>query len=270
MLVTIRPGGGVMNRAIAGACLLLLLAGCSSGASQEELQQANDRASQAEASLLQVERDLEAKQADLDEALRGLAAAESDVQRFEATVRTLTSRSEQLQEDLDAVLLQYDPQIRAALGRLEMDLVKEACALGRTDAKDGTSRNDPLGDLDVDVPGGLQGRTIEDLVDAKTVNGEYTRCYKQERSILEEKRQQAQLTKNKGDGFYTVGEEIAAGTWRSTGGGGSCYWERLSGFSGDFGDIITNYFGSAGVTVTISSSDKAFKTEGCGTWEYIG
>lgn len=259
-----------MRRAIGGAGLLLVLAGCSSGGSQEELQQASDRASQAEASLSQAQQDLAAKQTELDGALRSLEAAESDVDRLEATVTSLQSTSEQLQEDLDALLLKYDPQIRAALARLETDLIKDACALGRQDAKGGTPSSDPIDDLDVDVPGGLQGRTLEDLVDVEAITREYTRCFKQERALIQEKREQAQLTKNRGDGFYTVGEEIAAGTWRSTGGGGSCYWERLSGFSGDFGDIITNYFGTAGVTVTISSSDKAFKTEGCGTWQYVG
>lgn len=259
-----------MKRAIVGASILLLVAGCSAGASEEELQQASDRASQAESSLSQAQQDLAAKQTELDDALRSLEAAESEVDRLEVTVTTLQGQSEQLQENLDALLLKYDPQIRAALARLETDLMGDSCALGRRDAKGGTPSSDPIDDLDVDVPGGLQGRALEDLVDVEAVAREYTRCFKQERALIREKREQAQLTKNKGDGFYTVGEEIAAGTWRSTGGGGSCYWERLSGFSGDFGDIITNYFGTAGVTVTISSSDKAFKTEGCGTWRYIG
>jgi hypothetical protein len=33
------------------------------------------------------------------------------------------------------------------------------------------------------------------------------------------------------DGTYFVGDEIEAAIYRSTG-GGSCYWERLSGFGG--------------------------------------
>jgi len=266
-----------VKEAVVGTALLLIIAGCSPGASEESLQQASDRASQAEASLSQsesllsqAEQDLSDRQAELDEALRSLAAAEENIEQLEATVTTLTDKSEQLQDDLDAVLLQFDPQIQTALASLEIDLADQACAQGRKDAQDGSASKDPVSDLNVDVPGGLRGRTLDELVDTDLISAEYTSCYKEERAILQEKREQAQLIKDKGDGFYTVGEEMAAGTWRSTGGGDSCYWERLSGFSGDFDDIITNYFGSAGVTVTISSSDKAFKAEGCGTWEYLG
>lgn len=250
--------------------LSLLLAACSSGASEEALQQASDRASQAETSLSQAQGDLASRQTELDDALQRLDEVVSEATRLEATVTTLQSKSEQLQEDLDAVLLQYDPQIRAALATLQNDLVQDACTLGQQDAPTGTASSDPLDDLNVTVPGGLQGRSIEDLVDVDAVSREYTRCFKQERAILQDKRDQAQLTKDKGDGFYSVGEEMAAGTWKSTGGGNSCYWERLSGFSGDFDDIITNYLGTAGVTVTIPTSDKAFKSDGCGSWEYIG
>lgn len=71
-----------------------------------------------------------------------------------------------------------------------------------------------------------------------------------------------------GDGVWRVGEEIQPGTYRAPG-GGSCYWERLSGFSGSFGDIITNDFGTSNTTVTISSTDAGFSTDDCGTWEKI-
>jgi len=71
-----------------------------------------------------------------------------------------------------------------------------------------------------------------------------------------------------GTGTWLVGEDIASGTYR--GGGEGCYWERLSGLGGDFEDIITNYFGDGPTVVTISSSDVAFATNDCGTWEKIG
>lgn len=72
-----------------------------------------------------------------------------------------------------------------------------------------------------------------------------------------------------GDGTWRVGEEIQPGTYRAPG-GGLCYWERLSGFSGNLGDIITNDFGTKNGTVTIASSDVGFHTEDCGTWKKIG
>jgi hypothetical protein len=69
------------------------------------------------------------------------------------------------------------------------------------------------------------------------------------------------------DGLWKVGEEVAPGTYRS-GGGGNCYWARLSGFSGDLDDIITNGIGK-NQTVTIVASDVGFESSGCGTWTRI-
>ncbi|NGP08428.1 hypothetical protein G6038_23710 [Rhodococcus sp. 14C212] len=72
-----------------------------------------------------------------------------------------------------------------------------------------------------------------------------------------------------GNGMHLVGRDINAGTYR-TAGGSNCYWERLSGTSGEFDDIITNDNVSGASVVTISSSDVAFKSSGCGTWTKIG
>jgi hypothetical protein len=69
-----------------------------------------------------------------------------------------------------------------------------------------------------------------------------------------------------GDGTYIVSEDISPGTYRAQGSGDSCYWARLSGLSGELGDIITNYIGSANTTVEIGASDEAFETNGCGDW----
>ncbi len=70
-----------------------------------------------------------------------------------------------------------------------------------------------------------------------------------------------------GNGQYRVGTDIAAGTYVAPG-GSSCYWERQSTFGGaGSADIIANDLSSGGqVLVTISASDKGFKTSGCGTW----
>ena len=43
--------------------------------------------------------------------------------------------------------------------------------------------------------------------------------------------------------MYIVGRDIAAGIYAGNPGsedGDSCYWKRLSGASGEFGDIISN------------------------------
>ncbi|MEX1208395.1 MAG: calcium-binding protein [Acidimicrobiia bacterium] len=81
----------------------------------------------------------------------------------------------------------------------------------------------------------------------------------------------ASLTADFDPGTYIVGVDIAAGTWRNKNFSDFCYWERLSGFSGEFDDIIANDFTSDQSIVTISASDVGFLAdEECGTWEKIG
>ncbi|MBN1639923.1 MAG: SH3 domain-containing protein [Anaerolineae bacterium] len=71
---------------------------------------------------------------------------------------------------------------------------------------------------------------------------------------------------SKESGFYTVGEEIVPGRWKSMGTGDSCYWARLDGNQ----EILDNHFGLAGGTVTILATDYEVQFEDCGTWEYLG
>jgi hypothetical protein len=75
-----------------------------------------------------------------------------------------------------------------------------------------------------------------------------------------------------GPGTYRVGEEISPGTWSSTPkAGDSCYWERRSGFSGAFADIIANDFTDTASIVEVMETDVGFLSEdGCGTWTKIG
>ena len=257
--------------------ITILAAGCSSGPSAADLSQANDRVSELEADLSQ-SRD---EQADLEKQVTALqadkAALESDLAAAQDAAAEAQTLAGQLQDERDLLVLRYDPQIQQALDSLQIDAVAAACDLGKSDAADDYADDDPIGRLGLQPPAGLPVSDIEELVDADKVSSEYERCRVERRdAIKEEKRkaqaakEQARLTKDKGSGFYTVGEEIAAGTWRSTGSGEYCYWERLSGFSGEFDQIIANYFGVAGVTVTISPSDAAFKTQDCGIWEYVG
>ncbi|HLH73918.1 MAG TPA: hypothetical protein VKX96_11600 [Chloroflexota bacterium] len=71
------------------------------------------------------------------------------------------------------------------------------------------------------------------------------------------------------DGVYIVGVDIAPGTWRSQG-ATACYWERRATFSGLTGDIIANDNTTSAAVVTISSTDKGFKSDGCGSWTKVG
>ncbi len=72
-----------------------------------------------------------------------------------------------------------------------------------------------------------------------------------------------------GDGTHIVGVDIEPGTYRNAG-EGFCYWERLSGFSGELDDILANGIldGVSGV-VTIKASDRGFSSQGCGRWQAV-
>jgi hypothetical protein len=72
------------------------------------------------------------------------------------------------------------------------------------------------------------------------------------------------------DGIYLVGDEIKPGTWRSEGSDGACYWARLSGFTGEFDDVITNSFGGIGDVVQIQPEDAGFESSNCVPWVRVG
>ncbi|PRQ11630.1 hypothetical protein C1Y63_05485 [Corynebacterium sp. 13CS0277] len=72
-----------------------------------------------------------------------------------------------------------------------------------------------------------------------------------------------------GAGTHRVGDDIAPGTYRAAHAGESCYWERLSGFTGAFEDIIANDNAQGTAIVTILPSDHGFTSRGCGTWELL-
>jgi len=67
-----------------------------------------------------------------------------------------------------------------------------------------------------------------------------------------------------GDGTHVIGSSLPAGTYRTRANVSGCYWERLSGFSGQSSDIIANDFGATTPMVTISASDIGFTSNDCG------
>ena len=74
-------------------------------------------------------------------------------------------------------------------------------------------------------------------------------------------------------GYWEVGTQIRPGTYSVSASSG-CYWARLRGFSGEFGDIIDNDFvdeNEVGLkVVTIRASDVGFATDDeCGTWTRV-
>lgn len=70
-------------------------------------------------------------------------------------------------------------------------------------------------------------------------------------------------------GKWVVGAHIESGTYQADG-GDTCYWERLSGVSGEFGDILANDLPSGSAIVEIRSGDYAFNSSGCGEWQLRG
>ena len=71
-----------------------------------------------------------------------------------------------------------------------------------------------------------------------------------------------------GEGVYIVGVDILPGTYRNAG-TASCYWARLSGFSGSLDDIIANSNVDGPAVVTIQATDTGFESIRCGTWALI-
>jgi hypothetical protein len=73
-----------------------------------------------------------------------------------------------------------------------------------------------------------------------------------------------------GEGTWAIGIDIRPGTYAVTVPADSfgCYWQRTKNFTGNLESIIANDNVSAGTraTVTLKSTDKGFKSSGCGTW----
>ena len=63
-----------------------------------------------------------------------------------------------------------------------------------------------------------------------------------------------------GSGVKLVGIDIQPGTYRSLNPGRSCYWERLSGVGGTFGEILANDNVTGQAVVTIAPGDFAFSS----------
>jgi hypothetical protein len=70
-----------------------------------------------------------------------------------------------------------------------------------------------------------------------------------------------------GSGQQIVGSDVQPGVYITAGADGiNCYWQRLSGLSGDFDEIITNGNAEGQVIVEISPTDVAFSSDGCHDW----
>ncbi|MDP7701857.1 hypothetical protein [Mycobacterium sp. TY815] len=68
------------------------------------------------------------------------------------------------------------------------------------------------------------------------------------------------------DGIFTVGTDIAPGTYSTAGpvGTGTCYWKRTGNPDGA---LIDNAMSKKPQIVQIEPTDKTFKTSGCQPWQ---
>lgn len=69
-----------------------------------------------------------------------------------------------------------------------------------------------------------------------------------------------------GGGTQLVGTDVAPGIYVAAD-LDFCYWERLSGLSGSFDEIITNDNATGQAVVEIRPTDAAFNSQRCGRWE---
>ena len=69
-----------------------------------------------------------------------------------------------------------------------------------------------------------------------------------------------------GEGLYLIGDDIPAGTYRSSDPLTLCYWARLRAMNGETEDVITNNLARGRQVVTIAAGDVAFTSDDCGTW----
>ena len=69
-----------------------------------------------------------------------------------------------------------------------------------------------------------------------------------------------------GDGTWVVGSQLTPGAYHAPG-SSDCYWSRLSDFAGrGSASEVDTHYGPGATTVTITSTDKGFASDGCGTW----
>ena len=276
---------------VGGGATLLAGGGVSDGehaAVQRDLDAARAQltAAQGELGVLTAERD--ALQTELDaataqlgapggpkevEALGGqIADLELQLSAVEEGLETQRTLITDLRHDLDA-----EQQARADAERVEADL------LVAYDTELAASRDALIGSIGADIcrlhpdtatNPAIVAQTVQSVIDGSPEYSAAFRGYEVPTTfnlealvaiVAECQRVEAEVAP-KGNGFYTVGVEIAPGLWHSTGDGDFCFWARLDQNQ----QALDNYFGTAGGTVNVLETDYEVEFDDCGTWEYLG
>jgi hypothetical protein len=69
-----------------------------------------------------------------------------------------------------------------------------------------------------------------------------------------------------GTGTHIVGADIQAGRYEALEPGDGCSWQRLSGLSGEYRDVLADGNPQHRTIIDILADDAAVVTSGCGTW----
>lgn len=241
--------------------VILVFAGCTSAANEasttvaEVVEDLSDELAGAEATIAELEETVSSLESQIGDLEAELSTSQSERSTIESLLAEATA-------EVEALVLEYDAEIQAAIAESQQALIVAACERitgAETDTNISTIVAEEVSSW-ASRPGLPEGAA--DQVDQAAVRAAVSAC----RDTAATEAEVEVLTSPKDSGFYTVGTEIAAGVWESTGSGDGCYWARLDSDQ----EIIDNHFGDAGGRITIRASDAEVELSDCGTWEYQG
>jgi seryl-tRNA synthetase len=227
-----------------------------------EVASGESAATDAQAKIDEAQTEAEALQEQIDEleaANEALEATATELRAQAQLVDRAEARAQDAEDQMAAIQAAFDPELADTREVFIASLPANVCgfytlqAAPTPQAVAQAIENAVSGSPELEIA--FKGWDPETTFDLDTLAGVVAECQRVET-----------LTESKGDGFYTVGDEIAAGRWRSTGTGDGCYWARYDSNQ----DILDNHFGNAGGSMTIRSSDYEVEFDDCGTWEYLG
>lgn len=194
-----------------------------------------------------------------------IEAVVAERDRFKSAHETALQDAQKARADYDGLRQRFDPEIQSARAAFDAALPEAVCSTAQAAGIRGESY--PTLASIVASLAHLLPLDVEATLDESAMRARLDECYVAGKEQGEREAAVALLIQPKGQGIWTVGLEIAAGRWRSTGDGQQCYWQRSPDGAPD--DIIDNHFGSAGGTVTLREGEE-FQTQDCGTWEFVG
>jgi hypothetical protein len=150
----------------------------------------------------------------------------------------------------------------------EIDNKAKKCPYCQTDQRNWFRRHPILTGILVLVVIGIIGsaRGANKNTNSTTNNSSSTASSKTQQTEQNQPTPTTDPNPNFGDGTHVVGKDIQPGTYRTRTGSSGCYYSRLSGFSGELSEIITNENTDYPAVIAIGATDKGFKSSRCGKW----